>query len=56
MRKVELSVSRTIGGAANSARHWSGSMGSMLNKVVQIAVVGRFGLAVRFQDGASGGP
>lgn len=29
-------------------------MGSMLNKVIQIAVVGRCGLAVRFQDGASG--
>jgi hypothetical protein len=29
-------------------------MGSMLNKVLQVAVVGRFGLAVRFQDGASG--
>lgn len=29
-------------------------MGSMLNKVLQIAVVGRHGLAVRFQDGASG--
>jgi hypothetical protein len=29
-------------------------MGSMLNKVVQIAVIGKYGLAVRFQDGASG--
>ena len=26
----------------------------MLNKVVQIAVVGQYGLAIRFQDGASG--
>jgi hypothetical protein len=25
-------------------------MGSMLNKVLEVAVVGRFGLAVRFQD------
>lgn len=33
---------------------WSESMGSILNKVLQVAVVGRFGLAVRFQDGASG--
>lgn len=29
-------------------------MGSMLNEVVQVAVIGRHGLAVRFQDGASG--
>ncbi len=29
-------------------------MGSTLNKVVQIAVSGQQGLAVRFEDGASG--
>lgn len=29
-------------------------MDTLLNKVVQVAVLGKYGLAVRFQDGASG--
>lgn len=29
-------------------------MATYLNKVIQVAVLGKYGLAVRFQDGASG--
>jgi hypothetical protein len=50
MTKIQSRGRGFVGGATIGANH----MGAFPNEVIQIAVVGRYGLALRFEAGASG--